>query len=56
MKTSWSLKLDLGCFVGQLIAGSFDNDVEALVIALQILTSSARAEIEKSRLPPVQIK
>ena len=47
MKTSWSLKLDLGYFVGHLIAGSFDNDVEALIIALEILIETARAEKSK---------
>ena len=56
MKLSWNLRLDIGYFVGQLIAGTFDNDCPALVTALEMLTKVARAEIEKTKLPPVQLK
>ena len=56
MKLPWLLRVDIACFVGQLISGTFDNDVEALVIALEILTDAVRAELNGSLLPPVQSK
>lgn len=56
MKLSWPIRLDIGCFVGQVIAGTFDDDYPALIVALEILTETARAEVRKSLLPPVQIK
>ncbi len=56
IKLPWPLRLDIAYFVGQVIGGVFDNDCPALVIALEILTASARAEIAKTRLPPVQVE
>ena len=47
MKPSWILRLDLGCFVGQLIAGVFDDDLLGLVKILEELAAVARSEIKK---------
>ena len=56
MKLPWLLRVDIACFVGQLISGTFDDDVAALLIALEILSDAVRAEVSESSLPPVQSK
>lgn len=47
MKSSWLLQLDIGCFVGQLIAGVFDDDLMGLAENLEKLATVARSEIKK---------
>lgn len=47
MKCSWIFQLELGCFVGQLIAGVFDDDLLALAENLEKLALVARDEIKK---------
>ena len=47
MKPSWILRLDLGCFMGQLIAGVFDDDLLGLADSLEKLADVARSEIIK---------
>ena len=51
MKPSWSLRLDIACFVGQIVAGVFDDDLAALTAGLEALALAAWLEAKQS-MPP----
>lgn len=56
MKLSWPIRLDIACFVGQVISGVFDDDLVALTASLEKLAGDAQTEIKKCTQPPVQLK